>query len=331
MICELAPAKVNLTLEILGKRADGYHEITTIMQTIDICDILTFWENEWIKIIPDYNNLPVKDSLFCCEKFNYLNDNLVYKAASLLKKETGYKGGAVIQLNKNIPSSAGLGGGSSDAAATLKGLNRLWGLNLSTEKLSRIGSKIGSDVPFFIHNGTCIAEGRGEIIKKIESPGQKWIGVILLPIEIIEKTKMLYSMITPENYTNGARTAEMLKAISKTEKIKEKVLSLSGNKFFHNGKDSSGTIYLNTLKPWNIRQDFQDKIYNVFEQVYVCSFSRYRRWLDLLENASGERFHLAGSGPAVFCVTETEEEAKNAIFKTEKFTRFKKYITRTVP
>ena len=131
MICEIAPAKINLTLEILGKREDGYHDIRSVMQTIDLCDVLTFWDNKWIHIVPEYGSLPGQDTLpvwtgkIIWEKTWYTGQQ------GLLKKETGYQGGALIQLKKNIPSSAGLGGGSSDAAAALKGLNRLWQLGLS--------------------------------------------------------------------------------------------------------------------------------------------------------------------------------------------------------
>ena len=124
------------------------------MQTVDLCDVLTFWDNEWIHIVPEYHRLPNTDSLARVDHSNYLRKNLVYIAANLLKKETGYQGGALIQLKKNIPSAAGLGGGSSDAAAALKGLNRLWKLGLSNDELIDIGSKIGSDIAFFIHGGT---------------------------------------------------------------------------------------------------------------------------------------------------------------------------------
>ena len=148
MICEVAPAKINLTLEILGKRKDGYHDIRSVMQTIDLCDVLTFWENKWIHIVPEYESLPGYDTLMDMDGYNYMRENLVYRVAKTLKDETGYTGGALIRLKKNIPSSAGLGGGSSDAAAALKGLNRLWELGLSTNELIEIGSKIGSDIAF---------------------------------------------------------------------------------------------------------------------------------------------------------------------------------------
>lgn len=363
MICQLAPAKINLTLEVLGKRADGYHEIISVMQTIDICDVLTFWENEWIKIIPDYNNLPEKDSLFFYDDHNYLNNNLVYKAAILLKEISGYKGGAVIYLHKNIPSSAGLGGGSSDAAAALKGLNKLWKLNLTNDELAEIGSKIGSDIPFFIYGGTCIARGRGEILEKINSLPEKWLTVVLLPINIKQKTKVLYSMITPKNYTNGFHTTKILNAIlnSSNSEIFEKDInfnnngedndnfegcnlngiidesnnSIDGTSF--NFSKSKSNVLIESLKKINTtvltkgNNFLKDYIFNVFEEVYAQKFSCYRKWLRVLEDLTGVKFHLAGSGPAVFCLADSENEAKKIICKIEKINKLKKFITKTVP
>lgn len=292
MICEIAPAKINLTLEILKKRNDGYHEIKSVMQTINLCDCLTIWEHEWIQVVPEYSNLPEGDVLPNYDNFNNFSDNLVFRAAETLKKVTGFKGGAVIQLKKTIPSCAGLGGGSSDAAATLKGLNKLWKLNLSRDELAKIGSLIGSDIPFFIYGGTCLAMGRGEIIENIISLQKKWLILILLPLKIEQKTKRLYSFINSENYSNGNFTAKFIR---------------------------------------NINNGNEDNIFNVFENIYINIFKEYNYYLEKLLKITGKIFHLSGSGPTVFSISDSEEEAKSTLCKCETELKLNKYIAQTVP
>ncbi|MCL6086904.1 MAG: 4-(cytidine 5'-diphospho)-2-C-methyl-D-erythritol kinase [Actinobacteria bacterium] len=304
MICEIAPAKINLTLEILNKRDDGYHEIKSVMQTIDICDVLTFWKNEWIQVIPEYSNLPSEDSLPESDNFNYFNNNLVYKAAIVLKESTGYKDGAIIQLKKNIPSSAGLGGGSSDAAATLRGLNKLWNLKLSIAELAEIGSKIGSDIPFFIYGGTCLAGGRGEIIEKLNPLSKKWLAVILLPLKISEKTKKIYSHITPVSYSTGKTTSILVENI----------------------KNDNNKINMD-----NFYSKFENFIFNVFEKVYDNIFKEYNKWAEILNNIINKPFHLSGSGPSIFYISDSESEIKEIIKKISENLEINKYLAQTVP
>ena len=153
-----APAKINLFLEILGKRDDGYHEIETIMQEIDLADNLQFEEiQEGVKLECNDKRIPLNQ------------DNLVCKAANLILKECGIKKGVSINLEKKIPVGAGLGGGSSDAAATLKALNSLWGVGLNDGELIEFAAKLGSDIPFFIKGKTSICSGRGEKIFPVEA------------------------------------------------------------------------------------------------------------------------------------------------------------------
>ncbi len=152
-----APAKVNLFLEILGKRDDGYHEIETIMQEIDLADNLQFEEiQEGVKLECNDKNIPINQ------------DNLVCKAANLILKECDIKKGVLINLEKNIPVGAGLGGGSSDAATTLKALNSLWKVGLNDGELMEFAAKLGSDIPFFINGKTSLCSGRGEMISPVE-------------------------------------------------------------------------------------------------------------------------------------------------------------------
>ena len=152
-----APAKINLFLEILGKRDDGYHEIETIMQEIALADNLQFEEiQEGVKLECNDKSIPLNQ------------DNLVCKAANLILKECGIKKGVSINLEKKIPVGAGLGGGSSDAATTLKALNSLWGVGLNDGELMELAAKLGSDIPFFIKGKTSICSGRGEKISPVE-------------------------------------------------------------------------------------------------------------------------------------------------------------------
>lgn len=153
-----APAKVNLFLEVLGKRADGYHDIATLMVAVRLFDTLVFREAAGL-------------TLYCSDKrLSNGPDNLVLRAAKLLQDRTGCKKGARIRLVKRIPMAAGLAGGSTDAAATLAGLNRLWQLGLSTLDLAKLSAQIGSDMPFFFHTPAAWCVGRGEIVNPVKLP-----------------------------------------------------------------------------------------------------------------------------------------------------------------
>lgn len=161
-----APAKLNLMLRIVGQREDGYHLLQTVFQFVELCDWLTFLPNDTNEVILENSISEVADA-----------DNLIVKAALLLKSETGYVGGVRIQLEKNLPMGGGLGGGSSDAATTLVVLNQLWNLQLSPEKLMTLGLSLGADVPVFVFGYAAWAEGVGEKLKKIIVPEQ-WVLII---------------------------------------------------------------------------------------------------------------------------------------------------------
>lgn len=160
-----APAKINLSLDVLHKRNDGFHEVKMVMTTIDLADRveLTLLDTDQIKIVS--HNRFVPDD----------NRNLAYQAAMLLKNKFNVKKGVSITITKTIPVAAGLAGGSSDAAATLRGLNKLWNLNLSLDELAELGAEIGSDVSFCVYGGTALATGRGEKIQHIDAPPHCWV------------------------------------------------------------------------------------------------------------------------------------------------------------
>ena len=148
MIKVSAPAKINLTLEVLGKRADGYHEVRSVIQTISLADSLSFEASDSFAFTSDSAGWDGAMSL-------------VSRAAVLLADVTGTKKRAAVAVTKRIPLLSGLGGDSSDAAATLLGLNDLWGLNLTRQDLEPLASRLGSDVPFFLYRGTALLSGRG--------------------------------------------------------------------------------------------------------------------------------------------------------------------------
>ena len=153
MLSLKAPAKINWALFIAGRRDDGYHEIISLMQFIDLWDELHF---------EPFGALTLESDCSVAT-----TSNLVWKAALLLKDYAGVDAGARITLKKNIPMEAGLGGGSSDAAFTLIGLNKLWGLDLPARELAALGAQIGSDVPFFFYGPSALVTGRGEVVKRV--------------------------------------------------------------------------------------------------------------------------------------------------------------------
>jgi 4-diphosphocytidyl-2-C-methyl-D-erythritol kinase len=169
-----AYAKINLGLRVLGKRDDGYHEIETILQQVDFHDDLTF------VLVPD-DRIEVR-----CDSPAVPQGpgNLCWRAADLLRRTCGVAQGVRISLTKRIPVGAGLGGGSSDAAVTLLGLNLLWELGLSPERLEKLAAQLGSDVPFFILGGTRLATGRGEKLTRLDLPHSYWVLIVFPEIHL---------------------------------------------------------------------------------------------------------------------------------------------------
>jgi 4-diphosphocytidyl-2-C-methyl-D-erythritol kinase len=169
-----APAKINLFLKVLGKRPDGYHDIFSWFQALDLCDYLEIAKSDGndIEIETDVDNIPTGP------------DNLVYQAAMEIRRRCPQIGGLKIRLWKRIPVGAGLGGGSSDAASLLKGINRLFDLGLDSEVMEEMGLKSGSDVPFFFSRGQAEVTGRGEIVNSIELPTNYRVALVTPPFEI---------------------------------------------------------------------------------------------------------------------------------------------------
>ena len=262
MLTCVAPAKINLVLEVLGKRADGYHEIRSLVQTINLCDVLSF-------------ELAGKTSFECTEPSLQTSDNLVVQAAELLRKIGGYEKGAKIKLKKRIPWGAGLGGGSSDAAMTLSALNRLWKLKLKTSDLIELAARLGSDVPFFVHGGTALIEGRGERVTPLAASMPSWFVLLLPPLpRIPHKTKQLYSHLDNRHFTEGEFIDKAMRTWSQDRRIVPSLL------------------------------------FNVFDKVAFDAFPGLEGYWRRFEEAAGKDIHLVGSGPALFAPVYGEAQAE---------------------
>ena len=198
-----ANAKINLTLDVTAKRSDGYHEVSMIMQSLSLHDVLDIEQMQGDSIILtcDNNTLPCDDS------------NLIIRAAKALMSYTGHSNGLKMHLSKNIPMAAGLAGGSADAAAALVGINELMGYGLSMDELKSIGAKLGADIPFCIQGGTCLAEGIGEILTPVDSMPDCSIVLVKPPFDV--STKYVYEHLDaiPYDKLKHPDTCKMVKLI----------------------------------------------------------------------------------------------------------------------
>lgn len=185
-----AHAKINLTLEILGKRHDGYHNLVSVMQTVELHDTVTLEQAGDI-------------SLECSDPALGGDDNLALTAARMMREVAGAGLGVHIRLDKRIPAAAGLGGGSSDAAAVLRGLNRLWHAGLTGGELASLALTLGSDVPYLLRGGTALVQGRGDDVAPLPNAAMEWIVILSPAIEMKNKTRELFSRVTSDHYTRG--------------------------------------------------------------------------------------------------------------------------------
>lgn len=256
-----APGKINLALEVLGRRPDGYHEVATVIHTVELHDLLTF------RLADDV-------TLRCHTPGLATADNLVYQAADLLRRATGTRAGATIQLTKRLPLAAGLGGGSSDAACALRGLKRLWHLALSWEDLVELGAKLGSDVPFFLLGGAALVEGRGERITPLPPLGQQWMIIAVPPLRLPQKTARTYGQLGPSHYSDGSKARALAERLAKGQEPDESLLV------------------------------------NVFEAVVLEEYPEVRACRDQMVAAGAKRVHLCGSGPALYALADSRAAAQ---------------------
>lgn len=196
-----APAKINLHLEVLAKRADGFHELETLLVTIDLCDRIE------LKRTKQSTEVVIDDAGVDAD------DNLVTRAVQLVRNETGRTDGVAISVQKKIPIGAGLGGGSSNAAATLAGLDRLWNLNWPIERLSELGARLGSDVPFFFYAPAAVARGRGERLQACRSQRNTTLDLVLICPQVgLSTARVFANTAVPETRQSIAPIVAALEA-----------------------------------------------------------------------------------------------------------------------
>jgi 4-diphosphocytidyl-2-C-methyl-D-erythritol kinase len=261
-VLEKASAKINLSLDVLHKRDDGYHEVEMIMTMVDLADHLEIQELPQNKIIISSLSgyIPLDEK------------NLAYQAARLIKERYQVNQGVYIHLDKKIPIAAGLAGGSSDAAATLRALNRLWQLNIPLDELQRLGAQLGSDVPFCVRGGTALATGRGELLQPIEAPPPCWVILAKPPINV--STSDIYSKLSVQNIKSRPSTPALLDAIR--------------NRNFEQLCHSMG----------NVLEEVTLELYPVVKQLKGC-----------MERLGADGVLMSGSGPTVFGIVSKEAKA----------------------
>lgn len=261
-IYERAPAKINLTLDVLRKREDGYHEVEMVMTHIDLADRLELEE------------LP-RDTIIISSQAGYIpldEKNLAFQAAKLIKERYSVRKGVYIHLDKRIPVSAGLAGGSADAAATLRGLNRLWQLKISEEELCKLAEELGSDVPFCVVGGTVVARGRGEQLTRIPSMPPSWVVLAKPPVHV--STADVYGRLRLDQATSKPKTRDMVEAIRKGS-FKEICASLG----------------------------------NMLEEVTMPMVPEVRQIKEAMLKLGADGALMSGSGPSVFALVQRESKA----------------------
>ena len=306
----LAPAKINWTLEVLGKREDGYHEIRSVMQTIDLCDEVRARRAPELQQKVDSPSAPTRGGQPLMMRtpsvrVNWSGDYDIldreeganpwtlqmFRSARLLDPHGALD--AEIKVAKNIPIAAGLGGGSSDAAAGMRLLDRLWALDCSRERLSELASEVGSDVTFFLYGGTALSEGRGERITPLPDAPTAWIVLLCPPIRMPEKTKRMYEAITADDFSDGWCCEVLSQRLQQARAVR--------------------------------RED----LFNVFEHAGYNVFDGLERYRDALIAAGAEAVHLAGAGPAIFALAESESAARGLAERVEA-PRARVFVTRTL-
>ena len=202
----IAPAKLNLALEITGRRSDGYHDLVSVMQTIDLCDYVRVSDAPVLELSvegDEMRSVPREGPR-----------NLAFAAAQALAEAAGdAELGAHIELEKHIPASMGLGGGSTDAAAVLRGLNRLWHLGFSDARLCEVGASVGSDVPFCVLGGAALVTGRGEHVESLPDGAELSLTLFVADVDVEDKTRRMYGAITPSDYTDGHKAHVLAESV----------------------------------------------------------------------------------------------------------------------
>ncbi|OGS18377.1 MAG: 4-(cytidine 5'-diphospho)-2-C-methyl-D-erythritol kinase [Elusimicrobia bacterium RIFOXYA2_FULL_50_26] len=276
----LAPAKINIYLEITGRRPDGYHTLETIFQTVSLYDTLAFEpKKSALTLTCDDKDLPCDET------------NLALRAAVLLRDKNGVKAGAEIHLQKRIPMGAGLGGGSSDAAAVLKGLRKLWGLDVTDTALSELAVQLGADVPFFLKGGTVLGTGIGECLELVKN---------VLPAS--------YLLVYPGF---GVPTADVYRKLKLPLTRKRKITKIK-----------------NLLETGSVPDVWSRYMFNRLEEVVLPEFRMVRHARDVLKSFGCPTL-MSGSGSTVFAVVPSLQRGEEIKSQLKKYP-WKIYPVQTV-
>ena len=263
---ERAYGKINLSLDVIGRRENGYHDVSMVMQTVDLYDVISLNKLKGdgeIRLTANVNTLPLDET------------NIVYKAVKLVKEEYGLNTGVSVHIEKHLPIAAGMGGGSSDGAAALRGMNRLFELGLSNEKLEELGVRLGADVPFLIKGGIALAEGIGEKLTKL--PDFPDCVLVIAKPDLGVSTKEVYEAFDSLKEVNHPDVGKLVKSLGSAG-LKE-IVKLLGN----------------------VLEEVTAKKYEIIEVVK-----------NLLIDNGAVFSMMTGSGPTVFGIFENEEQAKKA-------------------
>ena len=282
MITTVAPAKVNWTLEVLGRRDDGYHEIRTVLQTIELHDELTL-------------EVGLSEGIRVTGSQTPPGEDLVVGAADLFVAASGGFGGIDVRVVKRIPLSAGLGGGSSDAAATLRALQAAAGTDLSNTDLANLAATLGSDVPFFLRGGAALGQGRGEILTQLPEPDPVWLVLVVPAIVIPNKTGTMYASLADSDFSDGSKTGAFVDRVRSDHLIPEALL------------------------------------FNAFERTAFENFPALGTLHDWMLQAGARSVHLCGAGPSLFALASGEPEARAIRARLNRQRKGERvYVVRTI-
>lgn len=280
MITVKGHAKINLTLDILGTRADGFHEVAMVMQAIELHDTITLEKADKISLTINVPWLKADEK------------NLAWRAAALIMEEYG-TGGATMRLTKNIPVAAGLAGGSADAAAVLRGMNELYELNLTDERLCELGARLGSDIPFCLMGGTMLATGRGEVLTRLAC----------LPATYVVLAKPPVSVSTAWAYKNYDEQGAPVHPDN--DKICAEIAA--GN-----------------------RKAVAKLLCNVLESVTIKKYGVISEYKKMMLEGGAMASMMSGSGPTVFGLTADKATAEKIAARLRENTRANVFVTRTL-
>lgn len=284
LVFEKAYAKINLVLDVLGKRKDGFHEVKMVMQSVDLADEVKISVNDSLKMIVTGADLP------CDEK------NIAFLAAMKMAHYAGKEPCVLIELAKNIPLAAGLAGGSADAAAVLRGLNRLWDLNWSMKRLEKIAAELGSDVPFCVQGGTALATGRGEVLTRLPDCPKVYVVIAYPKIEV--STAWVYKNFSRDLVINKPDVECVIEALE--------------------NNDLLGIIkYLN------------NNTGNVLETVTINAHPVIDDIKKTMLSSGANASLMSGSGPSVFGLSLSEEAAKVVEQTVKEKTKARTFLAKT--